>query len=174
MSSPVHHARLPPSAGSPAPSTPDPSPLICPLSEGGVIDASGFKDTLNGVTKRYVAYKVDGNSLGRGGPCGNTVGSPLVPTPLRLQQVAADGTTFVGDYTTMLNHNGTADDGIVEAPSLAKGKYGLYFLFFSSGCFSTEHYTVSYATSKSITGAFDRVAQPILKAGMYSRSPRDP
>lgn len=148
------------------PYTADARALVCPLSEGGAIDPAGFKDTVNGVTKRYLAYKVDGNSLGAGGPCGNTVGT-LKATPLRLQQVGADGTTFIGSYTTMLNHNGVSDDGIVEAPSLAKGRYGLYFLFFSSGCFSTDHYTVSYATSNSITGAFTRVAQPILKTGSY-------
>jgi len=41
------------------------SALICPLAQGGAIDASGYYD--NG--KRYIAYKVDGNSLGTGGPC---------------------------------------------------------------------------------------------------------
>lgn len=43
-------------------------PLFCPLSEGGAIDAAGYND--NG--QRYVVYKVDGNSLGHGGACGNT------------------------------------------------------------------------------------------------------
>lgn len=41
--------------------------LICPLSQGGAIDASGYDD--NG--KRYIVYKVDGNSIGHGGACGN-------------------------------------------------------------------------------------------------------
>ncbi len=41
------------------------SALICPLSQGGAIDASGYYD--NG--KRYIAYKVDGNSMGAGGAC---------------------------------------------------------------------------------------------------------
>ena len=44
------------------------SALICPLSAGGAIDASGYND--NG--KRYIAWKVDGNSIGHGGACGNT------------------------------------------------------------------------------------------------------
>lgn len=43
------------------------SALICPLSKGGAIDASGYND--NG--KRYIIYKVDGNSIGHGGACGN-------------------------------------------------------------------------------------------------------
>lgn len=43
-------------------------PLFCPLSEGGAIDAAGYNDD----GQRYIVYKVDGNSLGNGGPCGNT------------------------------------------------------------------------------------------------------
>ena len=43
------------------------SPLFCPLSQGGAIDASGYSD--NG--QRYIVYKVDGNSLGHGGACNN-------------------------------------------------------------------------------------------------------
>lgn len=38
-----------------------PDSLICPLSEGGAIDASGFQDVTG---DRYIVYKVDGNSLG--------------------------------------------------------------------------------------------------------------
>ena len=41
--------------------------LICPLSQGGAIDASGFSDNGN----RYIVYKIDGNSIGHGGSCGN-------------------------------------------------------------------------------------------------------
>jgi len=41
--------------------------LICPLSQGGAIDASGVVDGYN----RYIVYKVDGNSIGHGGACGN-------------------------------------------------------------------------------------------------------
>ena len=44
------------------------SALICPLSEGGAIDASGYNDNGN----RYITWKVDGNSIGHGGACGNT------------------------------------------------------------------------------------------------------
>lgn len=49
--------------------------MICPLSQGGAIDASGYDD--NG--QRYVVYKVDGNSIGHGGACGNDGRQPLAP-----------------------------------------------------------------------------------------------
>lgn len=44
--------------------------LICPLSEGGAIDAAGFQDS-DGA--RYIVYKIDGDSIGHV--------SPMVPEP---------------------------------------------------------------------------------------------
>jgi beta-xylosidase len=44
------------------------SALICPLAQGGAIDAAAYND--NG--QRYLVWKVDGNSIGNGGACGNT------------------------------------------------------------------------------------------------------
>ncbi|KAF2160678.1 glycoside hydrolase family 43 protein [Zasmidium cellare ATCC 36951] len=133
--------------------------LFCDLSVGGAIDAAGFND--NG--QRYVVYKVDGNSLGNGGACMNTV-EPLKATPLILQPVAADGFTKTGSATTLLNHEGLSDDGVLEAPVLIKVS-GTYFLFFSSGCFTTSNYDVSYATASSVTGPYTRVATSLLKTG---------
>ncbi|KAK0956802.1 hypothetical protein LTR33_016223 [Friedmanniomyces endolithicus] len=152
------------------------SALICPLSQGGAIDASGYYD--NG--KRYIAYKVDGNSMGAGGACNSGVG-PYQPTPIMLQSVANDGHTLQGSPTTMLNNNGASDQGIVEAPSIAKSG-STYVLFFSSGCFTydihartyesllisrrTGNYNVNYATSSSITGGYTRAAAPLFDTGI--------
>ena len=59
---------------------------------------------------------------------------------------------------------GASDEGIVEAPSLVKyGSY--YFLFFSSGCYTTGAYTVSYATSTSITGQYTRASSTLFSTG---------
>lgn len=135
--------------------------LFCPLSKGGAIDASGFKDR-NG--KRYVVYKVDGNSIGRGGPCGNTV-APIVGTPLMLQPVAADGYTFTGNAAALLDNDGVADQGILEAPVLTRSRAGTYFLFFSSGCFATSQYTVSYATATNLMGPYTRANSPLFQTG---------
>lgn len=105
----------------------------------------------------------DGNSLGHGGACANTV-PPIAPTPLVLQAVDVNGFTLSGNGTVLLNHNGRADGGTIEAPSLVKIR-GTYVLFFSSGCFATDTYTVSYATSNSIKGPYTRAAQPLFKSG---------
>ncbi|KAK4921030.1 hypothetical protein LTR28_012816, partial [Elasticomyces elasticus] len=160
-----------------------PTPLFCDLARGGAIDASGFKDwadkgggwpsesdsTTDGGADatgpeysgggrggdRYVVYKIDGNSIGHGGACRNAV-EPIVPTPLMLQRVAADGVTLVGDAVQVLDNGGAADDGVVEAPSLVKTAQGGFVLFFSSGCFATSAYTVSYATAASVAGPYTR------------------
>lgn len=89
---------------------------------------------------------------------------PLKATPLVLQAVGTDGYTKQGSATTLLNHEGLGDDGILEAPVLIKVS-GTYFLFFSSGCFTTSNYDVSYATASSVTGPYTRIATPLLKTG---------
>ncbi|KAI5246613.1 Arabinanase/levansucrase/invertase [Aureobasidium subglaciale] len=138
-----------------------PDALFCPLSKGGAIDAAGFKDRDG---RRYVVYKVDGNSQGRGGACGNTV-APIVGTPLMLQPVAADGYTFTGNAVALLDNDGAADQGILEAPVLTRSRAGVYFLFFSSGCFATSGYTVSYATATSLMGPYTRASGPLFRTG---------
>ena len=63
---------------------------------------------------------------------------PLARTPLVLQPVAADGVTFTGAETIILDHDGLADGGVVENPSLVKVD-STYVLFFSPGCFNTSN-----------------------------------
>lgn len=135
------------------------SPLACPLSTGGAIDASGFTDTDE---THYLVYKVDGNSIGHGGVCGNTV-APIVPTPLILQALASDGVTPVGDPIELLNRS-DADGPLIEAPNVILVN-GVYFLFFSSNCYTTPQYDVSYATASSIKGPFTKSDAPLLVTG---------
>ena len=113
--------------------------------------------------QRYVVYKVDGNSIGNGGTCGNTV-PPIVPTPIILQAVAPDGVTPQGPNITILDNAGLSDDGVVEAPSLVKSAEGEYVLFFSSGCYANSTYTVNYAVSNKIVGPYERRG-PLLQTG---------
>ena len=91
---------------------------------------------------------------------------PIQPTPIIFQPVAADGVTLQGDAVTILDNNGAADEGTIEGPSLVQAG-GNYVLFFSSGCFITDSYTVNYATSDSIAGPYTRAAQPLFVSGDY-------
>ncbi|KAI9762857.1 MAG: hypothetical protein M4579_000210 [Chaenotheca gracillima] len=130
------------------------SAFACPLDEGGAIDPDGY---LDGNT-RYVVYKIDGNSLNGDGT--------THPTPLRLQQVGADGFTASGSPIDLLDRD-DGDGPLIEAPSLAKGG-DTYYLFFSSNRYDTKLYDVSYATATAITGPFTKVAAPnapLLQSG---------
>lgn len=136
------------------PFTPMDQPLYCDLAAGGAIDPDGFKDPNTG--KQYVIYKVDGNSVGHGGSCKNTV-APIVSTPILLQEVSSvDGVSPVAEAIQLLT-NEEQDGPVVEAPTMAY--YPItkeYILFFTSGCFTTSTYNIQYATASNIAGPYTR------------------
>ena len=133
--------------------------MIGSPGKGGAIDPAGFKDS-NG--DRYLVYKVDGNSLSPGGPCGNG-GPNRSPTPLMLARLAGDGIRPIGNPTTLLNRE-DRDGPLIEAPSLAKLGDGSYALFFSSNCWNSPFYDVSWATSRSVAGPYTR-KDSMMKTG---------
>ena len=143
------------------PYTPMSTPFACPLAQGGAIDPDGFQDPLDG--SRYVVYKVDGNSIGHGGDCMNTV-APIVPTPIMLQKVAKDGITPIGAPVEILDRD-DLDGPLIEAPALHRSQEGIYFLFFSSNCFSGPLYDTSYATANSIWGPYTKAEAPLFITG---------
>lgn len=136
-----------------------PTPWICPSAVGGAIDPAGY---YNSDGTRWVVYKIDGNSIGHGGECLNTV-PPIVETPIMLQQVsAADGHSLIANPIKLIS-NGPADGPVVEAPSLSY-LGGKYVLFFSSNCFATTKYDVSYATASNIRGPYTKYG-PLFVTG---------
>ncbi|OLN84917.1 putative arabinan endo-1,5-alpha-L-arabinosidase C [Colletotrichum chlorophyti] len=146
------------------PYKPTREPWVCPFADGGAIDAAGYFD--EPTRKRYVLYKVDGNNIGNGGDCNNGI-EPLVPTPIMLQEVEADGISKIGDPVEILDR--TDDDGpLVEAPDLVRTEEGLYILFFSSFCFNSENYNVNYATSRNISGPYQRPSRKLLQTGDFN------
>lgn len=110
----------------------------------------------------YVVYKVDGNSIGHGGSCGNTV-APIVSTPIQLLRLDSDAVSPMGAPVTILE-NGQYDGPLIEAPSLIRVE-SAYVLFFSSNCYSTTLYDVSYATSTSLMGPYTKATTPLLTTG---------
>lgn len=89
-----------------------------------------------------------------------------------MQKVKADdGTTPIGDPVKILDR-GPDDGPLIEAPSLVAvqsdmgaGGY-LYVLFFSSNCYSTTYYDISYATSvQGVEGGlsgYNKSSTPLL------------
>ena len=128
-------------------------PLACPLDQGGAIDPAGFADA-DGT--RYVVYKVDGNSLGGGGACGN--GDYSHGTPIMLQKLKADGVTPVGNPVQILDRD-DGDGPLIEAPSLVYSN-GQYVLFFSSNCYNGDLYDTSYATADNVAGPYTKAVAP--------------
>jgi hypothetical protein len=144
-----------------------PKPIICPLDIGGAIDPDGFRDADG---KRYLVYKVDGNSLNFNHTNDNHF---FHPTPLMLQEVAGDGLTFIGEPTQLLDRS-IKDGPLIEAPSMARYDNqmingtlsSVYTLFFSSNVFTGPKYDVSYATSTTgIKGPYTKSSLALLKTG---------
>lgn len=135
----------------------------CDEDRGGSIDSSGFQDDDN---TRYVVYKIDGNSVGNGGSCDNTV-APIQSTPIMLQQVAGDGVTKIGDPVEILDRT-DADGPLVEAPNIIKSSNGQYVLFYSSHCFTSTQYNVLYATADNVKGPYTRGSQALLETDMFN------
>ncbi|WP_323136167.1 family 43 glycosylhydrolase [Micromonospora sp. NBC_01655] len=107
-------------------------PLICPLSQGGAIDANTFV-ARDGT--RYLTWKNDGNAINR-------------PSTLWVSQVTNNGTTLIGPTTAML----TVPAGqIIEAPDLVQ-RDGKMLLFYSGGSFASCGYYTSYATAPAVIG----------------------
>lgn len=131
--------------------TPSQEIFSCNLDLGGAIDISGFFDPVT--KKRFVTYKVDGNSLGSGGSCGNGFWSRK-NTPLVLQEVAPDGIRKIGSMIKLLDRE-DVDGPCIEAPSMAYISKK-YFLFYSSNCWDSGFYDVKFATSDSVYGPFQK------------------
>ncbi|KAA8644462.1 glycoside hydrolase family 43 protein [Aspergillus tanneri] len=127
------------------PYIPKDKPLACPLDKGGAIDPSGV---LDGNT-RYVVYKIENMKLG---------------TPIMLQELQSDGITPKGDPIQLIKRD-DSDGPLIEAPSIAKGKDGTYYLTFSSHVFNTKGYDVKYATAPKVTGPYTRAKKELLKTG---------
>jgi len=137
------------------PYTPLADPFVCHLDLGGSIDPAGHQHPDGSL---YVVYKIDGNNRGNGGTCNNSV-PPIKSTPLMLQKVAADGYTKIGNEVQILDRD-DADGPLIEAPSLIHVN-GVWFLFFSSGCFGDLSYDLSYASATSVTGPYTKAQSPV-------------
>jgi GH43 family beta-xylosidase len=115
----------------------------------GVIDATFFEDA-GGSGKKYLYYKIDGNSQGQ-------------HTPIYARELAADGKSFApGSAPVMVLNNDTStwEGGVVEAPWVVK--HGAdYFLFYSGNVYD-DRYRTGVARAKSPTGPFTKLGTPVL------------
>ncbi|QDS72761.1 hypothetical protein FKW77_004311 [Venturia effusa] len=141
------------------------NPSITSPGAGGAIDAAGFRDTDG---QLYLLWKVDGNSVGSGGVCGNTI-APQRSTPIMIVAVQADGVTPKGNPIQLLDRD-DSDGPLVEAPNLVRTTDGGYVLFYSSNCYTTPGYDVAYATSKTLLGPYVKAPNPLIMTGTQGLS----
>lgn len=131
--------------------------FICPSDAGGAIDPEAFLDP--DTQRRYLAYKIDGPFFGPG-PCSNSQGN----TPIMLQPLQSDGYTFAGSAREVYNAANGGYQGI-EAPAMLKHN-GIYFLFYSVGCYSNNGYRTDYVTSNSVYGPYGN-PRTLLQTGDF-------
>jgi len=161
-------------------------PWFCPVLNDQAIDPNGFTDHDG---SRYVVFKHNmrnktvhaphwawyTNSQASGvklmanvkalSPHCGSQGPPYAPTPIKIQQVGADGVTKLSPRRIILDNRGFPDIGNSESPSLMRADNGNYFLFFAHGCFQDGTYATSYAVSTSgIYGPYIRQETPFLSS----------
>lgn len=139
-------------ATSPAgPFTPvDKEPLVCPVSQGGAIDAAAFVDS-DGT--RYLLYKSDGFHTPR-------------PSALYLQRMNPDGVTRSGNPVRILTWDRHLEPSLVEAPALVR-QGDRYVLFYAAGVFYNSSYQTRYATAASITGPYTKASAPVMSTAGF-------
>lgn len=110
----------------------------------GAIDAS----TIETGGKRYLLWKVDGNAVGQS-------------TPIKIQELTADGLSLVGSAKTILSNTLAWEGALVEGPWMVK--HGSYFyLFYSANGYASTKYAIGVARSTSVLGPFEKSGAPIL------------
>ncbi|SEF18798.1 family 43 glycosylhydrolase [Jiangella alba] len=125
------------------PFTPAGSPLICPLGQGGAIDANTFV-AADGT--RYLLWKNDGNAIGQ-------------PSTLWLVRTTNNGTALVGGSTALLTSS-----GVIEAPDIVQ-RGGQFVLFYSGGSYGGCGYETRYATANSAGGPYSVAGQALMTQG---------
>lgn len=114
----------------------------------GVIDAT----YVAAGGKHYLAYKIDGNSVGQ-------------PTPMYIRELAPDGMSFAAGSTQieiLRNAAASWEGGVVEAPWIVEHG-GAFYLFYSGNVYDAR-YRTGVARASSVTGPYTKApTNPILK-----------
>jgi beta-xylosidase len=129
-------------------------PLVCPVEEGGAIDASTFDDA-DGT--RYLLWKTDGNCCGK-------------DTWIEMAPLSADGLSLTEEPVRLLRQSLDWEGALVEAPTLVH-RDGRYVLLYSANDYGGDSYAVGAATAESIEGPYEKLDEPILRSAGALRGP---
>lgn len=111
----------------------------------GAIDAHYFKASSG---THYILWKVDGNAVGD-------------TTPIKIQELAADGLSVLGSATTILTNTLGWEGALVEGPWMVEHG-GKFYLFYSGNGYASPSYGVGVARADSPIGPFEKASAPIL------------
>ncbi|BDV31903.1 glycoside hydrolase family 43 protein [Microbacterium terricola] len=120
-------------------------PLVCPVEEGGAIDASTFTDD-DGT--RYLLWKTDGNCCGQ-------------DTWIRIAPLSEDGLSLVGEPTDLIKQSLEWEGNLVEAPVLVRHD-DRYVLLYSANDYGGDDYATGFATAADVLGPYDKNPDPLL------------
>ena len=122
-------------------------PLVCPISDGGAIDAATFVDD-DGT--HYLLWKNDGNSQGG-------------ISYIHIQPLSADGLSLVGEPTRLIKADQRWEGILVEGPTIWK-QDGKYYLFYSANDYASPRYAAGVAVADSVLGPYEKAAEPVLES----------
>ncbi|MET0298042.1 MAG: glycoside hydrolase family 43 protein [Microbacterium sp.] len=120
-------------------------PLVCPLDEGGAIDASTFTDD-DGT--RHLVWKNDGNCCG-------------LDTWIQTAPLADDGLSLTGPPVRLVKQDLVWEGSLIEAPVIVKHA-DAYVLFYSANDYGGDDYAMGSATATALTGPYTKSDEPIL------------
>jgi beta-xylosidase len=128
-------------------------PLICPLAEGGAIDASSFTDEDG---SRYLVWKNDGNCCG-------------LDTWLQLSALTPDGVSLAGEPMRLISQTEEWEGSLIEAPVLVRHD-DAYVLFYSANDYGGYSYATGYATAPALTGPYTKADGPLLTSPLTNEA----
>lgn len=129
------------------------TPIVCPVDEGGAIDASTF-DAADGT--RYLLWKTDGNCCG-------------LPTWIEMAPLSADGLSLAGDPVRLIQQDQEWEGNLVEAPVLVEHG-GRFALFYSANDYGGEDYAVGVAYADALEGPYVKQSDPVLSTALSGGS----
>lgn len=118
--------------------------LVCPVEQGGAIDASTFTDD----SGLHLVWKNDGNCCG-------------LDTWIYSAPLSADGLRLTGEPQRLIKQTLDWEGDLVEAPTIVQ-RGGKYVLLYSANSYSDRRYAIGYATAPELSGPWKKNPEPLL------------
>ena len=119
--------------------------LICPVDEGGAIDAGVAE--VDG--ESYLLWKNDGNCCAQ-------------DTWLYASPLSADGAQLIGERIPLVKQTQAWEGDLVEAPTLVDRGDELVLLYSANG-YGGDEYAIGIATAPALGGPWMKAPKPLLQ-----------